>query len=106
MMMVSALALLAVVLGPVLSAGQVLTGYHPYLAPEPAAPTCAVRASVFIGTQYFDAVALSKPTASPVPTIVSGAINFEVENYLPNPVEVGFDRCRSRVQGPDVDGQL
>ena len=70
------------------SHGQVLTNYHPYLAPEPAAPTCAVRAAVFIGTQYFDAVALSKPTASPVPSIVSGAINLEIENLLPTAIEV------------------
>lgn len=62
--------------------------YRPYLAPEPASPSCRVTASVYIGTQYYDAVALSKPTASPVPTVVMGAINFEVENLLPAAIEV------------------
>ena len=65
-------------------------GYHPYLAPEPAHPTCAVKASVYIGTQYFDAVALSKPTASPVPTVVMGAIDFQVENLLAEAIAPGW----------------
>lgn len=65
-----------------------LTSYHPFLAPEPADPTCAVKASVYLGTQYFDALALSKPTASPVPTVVMGAITFQTENLLTTPIEV------------------
>ena len=67
---------------------QLLTNFHPFLDPEPANPTCAVKATVYISTQYFDAIALSKPTASPVPTIVSGAIVFETENLLPEPIQV------------------
>ena len=68
---------------------QELSGYRPFLEPEPVNPTCAVTAKVYLREQYFDAVALSKPTASPVPTIVMGEIEFDITSYLPTAIEVG-----------------
>ena len=69
---------------------QVLTNYHPFIDPEPSNPPFAVKASVYIREQFFYAVALRAPTASPVPTIVSGAITFETENLLSTAVEVNI----------------
>ena len=103
MRVADALIVCALVLTSYAPASAQLVGYHPYLAPEPSQPTCEVKASVYIGTQYFDAIALSKPTASPVPTTVSGLVNFEVVNLAGQAVEVchaghcllhflGFDR--------------
>ena len=72
---------------------QVLTNFHPFIDPEPRNPTCTVKASVYISSQYYDAFALSRPTASPVPTTVSGAINFEIENLLSTPIHVRPSAC-------------
>lgn len=66
-----------------------LSGYRPFIEAEPADPTCAVQASVYLTEQTFDALALSKPTASPVPTTVLGDIVFDITNYLPTAIEVG-----------------
>ena len=65
-----------------------LSGYRPFIEAEPANPTCAVQASVYLTNQTFDALALAQPTASPVPTIVQGQIIFDVTNFLPNSIEV------------------
>ena len=69
---------------------QELTGYRPFLEPQPATPACFVVAQVDISTQYFDEIALAEPTASPVPTSVLGNITFNVSSLLPKAVEVRF----------------
>ena len=43
-----------------------------------------------ISTQYFDAIALAQPTASPVPTAVLGNITFNITNLLPSVIAVGL----------------
>ena len=53
---------------------------RPFLLPNPSHPTCAVTARVVLSSSYISPEARSQPTASPVPSIVLGAINFTVTN--------------------------